>query len=52
MNRFHKVSDEVLEQAKTQNENLNTNKSHKMWGGMFLQYLKEVEEEKPLSNKF
>ena len=52
MKRFQKVSDEILEQVMDENENKNTQKSHKLWGRMFLQYLKDVEEEKPLSNEF
>ena len=52
MKRFHKVSDEVLQEVIDQNKNKNTRKSHELWGGMFLQYLKDVEEEKELSNKF
>ena len=50
MKRFQKVSDEILQQV--MDENKNTKKSHKLWGRMFLQYLKDVEEEKPLSNEF
>jgi hypothetical protein len=52
MKRFHTVSDEVIQQAMDENENINTKKSHKLWGNMFLQYLNEVKEEKSLSIVF
>jgi Fe-S cluster assembly scaffold protein SufB len=49
---YQKVPKEVLRKVIDENENKNTKMSHLMWGGMFLEYLKDVEEEKELSNKF
>jgi hypothetical protein len=49
---YQKVPKEVLRKVIEENENKNTKKSHLMLGGLFLEYLKDVEEEKELSNKF